>query len=51
MLGAILVAKGLVSKEDIGRAMDHQRENGGRLGDCLAALNLVTSEQIEEVLN
>ncbi|MDP6707266.1 MAG: hypothetical protein QF893_13050 [Alphaproteobacteria bacterium] len=51
LLGDILVAKGLVSKEGIQRAVEYQHENGGRLGDCLAALDLATPEQIAEVLN
>ena len=51
LLGDILVAKGLVTNDDIERALAHQRENGGRFGDCLAALGVITSEQIEEVIN
>ncbi len=51
LLGDILVAKGLVSKEGIQQAIEHQQENGGRLGECLSALGLVTPEQIEAVLN
>jgi DNA-binding MarR family transcriptional regulator len=49
-LGNILVAKGLLSADDINRAIDHQNENGGRLGDSIAALGLLTKEQIEKVL-
>lgn len=50
-LGDILVAKGLVSREDIDRAIEHQRANGGRLGVCLVDLEIVTQEQIDEVLS
>lgn len=50
LLGDILFAKGLVSKEDISRALEHQKEHGGRFGECLVDLELVTAEQIEEVL-
>jgi hypothetical protein len=49
-LGNLLVAKGLVSVEDIQQAVDHQTTNGGRLGDNIVALGLMTKEQIEEVL-
>jgi hypothetical protein len=49
-LGDILVAKGLVSAADINRALEHQRENGGRLGGNLVALGLLTKEQIDRVL-
>lgn len=49
-IGNLLVAKGLVSAEDINQAIDHQRTNGGRLGDSIVALGLLPKEQIDEVL-
>lgn len=49
-IGNLLVAKGLVSEEDINRAIDHQLVNGGRLGESIVALGLLTREQIDEVL-
>ena len=49
-LGDILVAKGLVSAEDITRALEHSRVNGGRLGGSLAELGIITKEQIDRVL-
>jgi predicted ATPase with chaperone activity len=49
-LGDILVAKGLVSADDIRRALEHSRESGGRLGESLAALGMLTKEQIDRVL-
>src|SRR5580698_6828365 len=49
-LGDILVAKGLVSADDIKRALEHQRENGGRFGQSLVALGILTDEQINKVL-
>ncbi len=49
-LGNLLVAKGLVSTADINRAMEHNLANGGRLGDSIIALGLLTKEQIEKVL-
>ncbi len=49
-LGNILVAKGLVSADDINRAIEHQNANGGRLGDSIVALGLITKEQIDKVL-
>lgn len=48
--GNILVAKGLVSAEHISQAILHQNKNGGRLGDSIVALGLMTKEQIDEVL-
>jgi predicted ATPase with chaperone activity len=49
-LGDILVAKGLVTAEDIKRALEHQRQNGGRFGQSLVALGILTDEQINKVL-
>ena len=48
--GNLLVAKGLVSAEDINRAVNHQRTHGGRLGDSIVALGFLSKDQIEEVL-
>jgi hypothetical protein len=50
-LGSILVAKGLVSTQDVNRAVERQVEKGGRLGDSFVALGLLTHEQIEIVLS
>jgi predicted ATPase with chaperone activity len=49
-LGNILVAKGMLTAAQINLAMDHQVENGGRIGDSIVALGLLTKEQIEQVL-
>jgi predicted ATPase with chaperone activity len=49
-LGDILVAKGLVSEEDIKRALENQRQNGGRLGESIVALGMLTTEQINKVI-
>ena len=43
-------AKGLVSAQDIDRAIEHQRTNGGRLSDSIVALGLMNQAQIDEVL-
>lgn len=48
--GTLLTAKGLVSKEDLNRAIEHHTTNGGRLGDSIISLGLATKEQIDEVL-
>jgi predicted ATPase with chaperone activity len=50
-LGNILMAKGLVTADDINRVIAYQNENGGRLGDCIIALGLLTKEQIDKVLD
>jgi predicted ATPase with chaperone activity len=49
-LGDILLAKGLVSAEDVKRALEHQRINGGRFGESMVALGVLTKEQIDRVL-
>jgi len=49
-IGNLLVAKGLVSTQQINQAINHQMANGGRLGDSIVALGLLTREQIDEVL-
>jgi hypothetical protein len=48
--GDILVAKGLASPEQIVRALDHQKSNGGRIGESLVALGVVTQEQVTKVI-
>ncbi len=50
-LGEILVARGLAGADDINRALEHQRLNGGRLGESLVALGVLTQEQINGVIN
>ena len=50
-IGNILVAKGLVTAADINRAAEHQLANGGRLGDSIVALGILTHAQIEKVLS
>jgi len=48
--GDILVAKGLVSAENIAKALEHQKANGGRLGDSVVALGFLTADQVNEVI-
>jgi hypothetical protein len=48
--GDILVAKGLASPDDIIRALEHQKTNGGRIGESLVAIGAVTQEQVEQVI-
>ncbi|HSS66323.1 MAG TPA: hypothetical protein VLS27_17975, partial [Gammaproteobacteria bacterium] len=50
LLGEILVAKGLVTEDDVARALQHQRENGNRFGECLVELGVVEPEEINDVL-
>ncbi len=50
-LGNILLAKGLVSADQIDKAVEYQKANGGRLGDSIIALGILSKEQIDKVLD
>jgi len=48
--GELLVSKGLVSKEDLERALNEQKENGGRLGEALVRLEILSDEDVTHAL-
>ncbi len=50
-LGNILVAKGLVTAENINEAIKHQNDNGGRIGDSIVALGFLTRDLIDKVID
>lgn len=50
-LGDMLLMRGLVCGADIARATARQHHQGGRLGDNLIALGLMTTEQLFAVMN
>lgn len=50
-LGDMLVQRGLVSREDVEDALERQTKDGGRLGEVLIAMGLVTADQIAAVIN
>jgi predicted ATPase with chaperone activity len=50
LLGDLLVANGVVSKEDIRKAIERQKTAGGLLGENLIALEVVTAEKLHEVI-
>ncbi len=50
MLGEMLIAEGVLSKEQLQSALDEQRRHGGRIGRILKTLNFVTEEDIIKVL-
>jgi predicted ATPase with chaperone activity len=50
-LGGLLVGRGLVTRADIDAALERQRLEGGRLGDNLIALGLLTAEQLSSVIH
>ncbi len=51
LLGDQLVARGLVTPADIETALARQVKEGGRLGENLIAMGLVTADQIAAVVN
>ncbi len=51
LLGDILIAKGLVSDQQVAQAMERQKASGGRLGDNLVALGAVSQEQLDGILH
>ncbi len=50
-LGEELIKARLVSREDVERALDHQRANGLPLGECLMAIGAITSEHLDSFFN
>jgi len=50
LIGDLLMAHGLVTKEDIELAYHRQKENGGKLGDNLVALGIVSQDDVDRVI-
>src|SRR6266852_6188437 len=50
-LADLLVARGLVTPADVETALARQVKEGGRLGENLVAMGLVTADQIAAVIN
>ena len=46
-IGEILMSAGRVSNDDVERAVDFQRSNGGYLGEALVSLGCLTREELE----
>jgi len=49
-MGELLLAKGLVTQEQLTEAIEHQSNHGGRLGDILLSLGYINKEQLEEII-
>lgn len=50
-LGEKLIAKGIISKDTLDKALDEQKKNAGvRLGDILIKMGAATKEQVEASL-
>ncbi len=50
-LGEILVARGLVSGVNMNAVNERQRRGGGKLGDLLVEMRLLSQSQLTEVLS
>jgi len=50
-LGEILVKEQLVSQEQLQKALEYQKANGGRLGAALVKLGFITDDEITGVLS
>jgi len=50
-LGEILLARGMVTAADIEEATRRQKIRGGRLGDNLIALGVITQDKLDEVMH
>ena len=50
-LGEMLLDAGLITREQLEHALDHQRETGKRIGACLIELGLITEEDLADFLS
>jgi len=46
LFGEFLVAKGILNRMQLNKALDEQRRYGGRLGEALLRLNMMSEEQV-----
>ena len=51
LLGDVLVAHGYVTREEVDAALERQTRQGGRLGENLLALGLLSETQLQEALD
>src|SRR5215471_10696557 len=50
-LGDLLVKESLISQQQLKEALEYQRVNGGRLGNCLIQMGFVKDEEITALLS
>src|SRR5215471_5634823 len=50
-LGEILVKESLISQDQLQKALEYQRANGGKLGTCLTKMGYITDDDITGVLS
>ncbi len=49
-LGELLVERGIITKEQLSRALAMQKDSGGMIGQILVSMGFVTDEQIAQSL-
>jgi type IV pilus assembly protein PilB len=50
LFGEFLVTSGVLTRTQLGKALDEQRRYGGRLGEALLRLGMMTEEQVTQAL-
>ncbi len=50
-LGEILIKESLITQDQLDKALDFQRTNGGKLGSCLTKMGYITDDDITGVLS
>jgi type IV pilus assembly protein PilB len=50
-LGEILIKESLITSEQLQKALEHQKQHGGKLGSCLMKMGFITDDQITGVLS
>ncbi len=50
-LGEILIKESLITQEQLHKALEFQRANGGKLGSCLTKMGFITDDDITGVLS
>src|SRR5439155_1225461 len=50
-LGEILVKESLITQDQLQKALEFQRTNGGKLGSCLTKLGIITDDDMTGVLS
>lgn len=49
-LGEILIKQGLITEDQLKKAMEHQKKDKGRIGEILIKLNIITEENMAAAL-
>jgi hypothetical protein len=50
LLGEILVERNVITRRQLERALEHQKQSGTRIGEALVKMGATTIEQIEQAV-